>query len=215
MTRRELLISLFCLFTLSAWSQKMVVSGKVTDIETGRLLPLANVSVAEGHTTVVTNDEGFFTLKCDSMPSSITVSHIGYQTSQMPLKGREPAVLSIRLKPSSVRLQEILVWTGNPRQLVELAMSKIPANYGVSAERYNCFYRETAMKRQHYIYVTEGVVDMYKTGYDRQNTHRDRVAIIKGRRLLSPKQDDTLAVKVIGGPVLPIQLDVVKNQDFR
>lgn len=43
---------------------------------------------------------------------------------------------------------------------------------------------------------------------------RDRVAIIKGRRLLSPKQSDTLGVKVMGGPVQPIQLDLVKNTSF-
>ena len=54
---------------------------------------------------------------------------------------------------------------------------------------------------------------MYKTAYDR-STARDRVAIRKGRRLLSPKKGDTLSVKVMGGPMQPIQLDLVKNTDF-
>jgi hypothetical protein len=40
------------------------------------------------------------------------------------------------------------------------------------------------------------------------------VAIDKGRRLLSPKRSDTLSVKVLGGPVAPVQLDIVKNTDF-
>ena len=40
------------------------------------------------------------------------------------------------------------------------------------------------------------------------------MAIIKGRRLLSQKQGDTLGVKVMGGPVLPVELDVVKNHRF-
>jgi hypothetical protein len=69
------------------------------------------------------------------------------------------------------------------------------------------------MKRKHYIYVAEGVEDMYKTPYTR-NIGRDRVAIVKGRRLLSQKQGDTLGIKVMGGPVLPVQLDVVKNQEM-
>jgi hypothetical protein len=38
--------------------------------------------------------------------------------------------------------------------------------------------------------------------------------IRKGRRLLSPKKGDTLSVKVMGGPMQPIQLDIVKNTDF-
>ena len=37
--------------------------------------------------------------------------------------------------------------------------------------------------------------------------------ILKGRRLLSQKQSDTLAVKVVGGPNLSLYLDVVKNED--
>lgn len=101
----------------------------------------------------------------------------------------------------------------NPRELLRAAISKIPQNYSRQPELYHCFYRETAMKRQHYICVAEGVVDMYKGGYG-DSYSRDRVAIRKGRRLLSPKQSDTLCVKVLGGPVAPINLDVVKNMDL-
>ena len=69
------------------------------------------------------------------------------------------------------------------------------------------------MKRKHYIYVAEGVEDMYKTSYTRQ-VGRDRVSIIKGRRLISQKESDTLGVKVMGGPVQAVLLDVVKNREI-
>ena len=54
---------------------------------------------------------------------------------------------------------------------------------------------------------------MYKSSYQ-SSGYRDRVAIRKGRRLLSPKRGDTLSIKVLGGPVFPIQLDIAKNLDF-
>ena len=38
------------------------------------------------------------------------------------------------------------------------------------------------------------------------------VRVEKGRRLLSQKASDTLAVKVVGGPNLGVTLDVVKNK---
>ena len=47
-----------------------------------------------------------------------------------------------------------------------------------------------------------------------QDAGRDRVRILKGRRLLSPKLSDTLAVKLLGGPTASIYLDVVKNPDL-
>ena len=194
-------------------AQNVVLSGTVSSDRTGERIAHATI-VAEGlGVAVVTNDDGYFTLKTETQPNAITVSHLGYQSRRISLKGKTAETIKIRLKPTAIALQELVVWTDNPRQLVDIAIRKIPENYARKPKLYKCFYRETAMKRQHYIYVAEGVVDMYKTAYNR-TADRDRVAIVKGRRLLSPKRGDTLSVKVMGGPVQPIQLDIAKNLDF-
>lgn len=194
-------------------AQNVVLSGTVSSDRTGERIAHATI-VAEGlGVAVVTNDDGYFTLKTETQPNAITVSHLGYQSRRISLKGKTAETIKIRLKPTAIALQELVVWTDNPRQLMDIAIRKIPENYARKPELYKCFYRETAMKRQHYIYVAEGVVDMYKTAYNR-TADRDRVAIVKGRRLLSPKRGDTLSVKVMGGPVQPIQLDIAKNLDF-
>ena len=194
-------------------AQNVLLSGTVSSDRTGERIAHATI-VAEGlGVAVVTNDDGYFTLKTETQPDAITVSHLGYQSRRISLKGKTAETIKIRLKPTAIALQELVVWTDNPRQLVDIAIRKIPENYARKPELYKCFYRETAMKRQHYIYVAEGVVDMYKTAYNR-TADRDRVAIVKGRRLLSPKRGDTLSVKVMGGPVQPIQLDIAKNLDF-
>ena len=197
----------------TSWAQRTVISGKVIDGKTGEPIPLANVSLGKKHPSVVTNDDGFFTLKADEMPEAVRVSHLGFQTRMVKLAGNTTNGLVISLKPTIIQLKEIVVTNIDPLQLVEQAIKKVPENYGKKPELYNCFYRETAMKRQHFIYVAEGVMDMYKTAYTR-GVNQDRVAIKKGRRLLSPKRSDTLSVKIMGGPVLPVQLDIVKNTEF-
>ena len=202
---------LLTIMTLAAWGQKVVVSGSVVNESTGQAI--AGASVTMGRLSVVTNDDGYFALKSNVAGSSVVVSHVGYRSQRVMLKGRSNHPLTIRLKPAAIQLNEVLVLAENPRNLVMTAISKITQNYSQQPELYRCFYREKAMKRQHYISVAEGVVDMYKTSYNSGMT-RDRVAIRKGRRLLSPKQSDTLGVKVMGGPVAPIQLDLVKNTDF-
>ena len=194
-------------------AQNTVLSGTVVDDKTGERITQANVSVSGTSIAVVTNDDGFFTLKTEEAPREIVISHIGYRPERLNPSQLSATNMTIRLKPATIQLQEVFVWAEDPRELVYAAIRKIPENYSRVPELYHCFYRETAMKRQHYIYVAEGVVDMYKTAYDR-STARDRVAIRKGRRLLSPKKGDTLSVKVMGGPMQPIQLDIVKNTDF-
>jgi hypothetical protein len=192
-------------------AQHTTVGGTVIDEKTGR--PLSQVSVSVGRISVVTNEDGAFTLKLAQMPRSLTVSHLGYKTKKVTLEAGKTESMKIRLQPTVIQLREVVVRTGNPRDLVDIAIKKIPDNYSRQPELLKAFYRETAMKRKHFIYVAEGVEDMYKTSYTR-GIGRDRVAIVKGRRLLSQKQGDTLGLKVMGGPVLPVQLDVVKNYEL-
>ena len=192
-------------------AQQTTVGGTVIDEKSGR--PLPQVSVSAGRISVVTNEDGAFLLKLGNMPEKITVSHLGYKTRKVALHAGRTENLKIRLQPTTIQLREVVIHTGNPREMVETAIKKIPENYSRQPELLKAFYRETAMKRKHFIYVAEGVENMYKTSYTR-GIGRDRVAIIKGRRLLSQKQGDTLGLKVMGGPVLPVQLDVVKNTEI-
>ena len=208
---KRLVLILMLMVPMVVLAQQTTVGGTVIDEKTGR--PLSQVSVSVGKISVVTNEDGAFTLKLAEMPHNITVSHLGYKTRKVPLEAGKTESMKIRLQPTVIQLREVVVRTGNPRELVDIAIKKIPDNYSRKPELLKAFYRETAMKRKHFIYVAEGVEDMYKTSYTR-GVSRDKVAIIKGRRLLSQKQGDTLGLKVMGGPVLPVQLDVVKNYEL-
>lgn len=206
--KKLLLFQMLLMLALQAWSQRTVVSGTVVHAKTNE--PVVGASVTMNELSVVTNEDGFFTLKSEGEAETITVSHVGYRLQQVKLTGQP---LKIRMQPVTIQLSEVLVMPKDARELVMQAIDKIPGNYSQQTELHHCFYREKAMKRQHYISVAEGVIDMYKTGYQR-SMMRDKVAIRKGRRLLSPKQKDTLSVKVLGGPVTSLELDLVKNTEF-
>ena len=196
---------------LATLAQQVVIGGVVLDDKTGK--GLKQVSVSAGRLSVVTNEDGVFSLKLPQIPQSITVSHLGFKTRRVNVVEGQTENLTIRLVPTVIQLREVVITNENPRELVDVAISKIPDNYSRTPEMLKAFYRETAMKRRHYIYVAEGVEDMYKTSYTRQ-VGRDRVSIIKGRRLISQKESDTLGVKVMGGPVQAVLLDVVKNREI-
>ena len=174
--RRVAFILLYCLVGIMAWAQqpideatvngaKNVLSGTVCHEKTNEPIRQASVVVEGTNVSVVTNDDGFFTLKTNNPPEYISVSHLGYQKKRIRVGRGQSGDLIIRLKPTAVELKEVVVWTGDPRDLVNIAISKIPDNYINKPELYKGFYRETAMKQQHYIYVAEGVVDMYKSSY--------------------------------------------------
>jgi hypothetical protein len=114
---------------------------------------------------------------------------------------------------STVELSEIVVSADDPFAIIKAAMSRIESNYPQQDELVRCFYRETARRGSRFISVAEAVTEMYKSDYS-VGPDFDGVAIRKGRRLMSMKASDTLGVKIQGGPVTPLMVDVAKNRDY-
>lgn len=214
MMRTYLTILALCLCSLYAIAQNdgvWTLSGKVTDAKTRK--PMAHVSVTDRSVGTVTNEAGEFTLKLQKAPKTVTFSCLGYKTQRLDASAMGGVRVEVRLEPSSVMLDEIVVRGADAKELVLRAMEKIYDNYPDEPNLLRGFYRETVEKRSHFTSISEGVVDVYKTGYDKDDW-RDGVAILKGRRLLSQRPSDTLSVKLQGGPVMPIMLDVVKQRDI-
>ena len=209
-----ILAILLCGLPLAAQTDAIwTFSGKVVDAKTRKAMP--HVSVTDRTVGTVTNEEGEFTLKLKAVPERVTFSCLGYKTQRLSAaecKALEAAGMPVRMQASSVVLSEVVVKAMDAKDLVLKAIDKIEDNYPNKPNLFKGFYRETVLKRQRFISIAEGVVDMYKTAYDK-NDWRDGVAIQKGRRLLSQRPGDTLAVKLQGGPVLPIQLDLVKVRE--
>ena len=214
------LIAFLLLGISPLWAQEeagnyFTITGIVKNKDNKRKLENVNVSVPGTNIGTVTNADGVFSLKIKDTETilGLEVSHIGYLNSQVSLKDKEDVSdLTIWMLPAPNLLSEIVVFGNNARGLVEEAIKKIPVNYSVDKNLLTAFYRETVQKRRRYISVSEAVIDVSKTAYSDREPSNDRVQLQKGRRLLSPKTSDTLAVKVVG-PNLSIYLDIVKNGD--
>ena len=215
--RRNIFLTWILLWMLvvSSWAQGLLVTGIVKDKETRKALANVNVSVQGSNIGTVTNSDGVFSLKVsqEELGRGIHVSHIGFQNlflsaDALTSSSKRP---TIWLTPTAITLDMVNVYGGDPLELVEKALKKIPQNYAAHDHLFSAFYRETIQKRKRYIGISEAVLDVYKTDYKMRDISHDRVQILRGRRLQSQKSSDTLAVKIAGGPNMPVFLDIVKN----
>jgi hypothetical protein len=200
------------------WSQQKdfyTVKGVVKDKQSQKSLEYANLSVTGTNIGTITNTNGEFSIKIkDSLKAkTIEISHIGYTTSRISVNGENMDKLTIYLTPQPSLLDEITIRALDAKALVESAIGNIEKNYSSHENMLSGFYRETIKKRRTYINVSEAIVEIYKTPYS-QGLDKDIIQIYKGRKLISPKAEDTLMVKLLGGPNLSIYLDVVKNPDL-
>ena len=191
----------------------ITVEGLVRDKESKKKLEYVNITVAGTNIGTVTNADGASSIKIQKAFSNrpVEVSHIGYLNTVIPLSGKDISGYTVYLEPNPTSLDEVIIRGGDARPIVLEAMSKIPANYPVTESLLTGFYRETAQKGRRYITISEAIIDIYKTAYKRVDASSDRVQILKGRKLLSPKVSDTLIVKLLGGPNLSLYVDIVKN----
>ncbi|MDR1335482.1 MAG: carboxypeptidase-like regulatory domain-containing protein [Tannerella sp.] len=195
-----------------------VTAGIVKDVRTKKPVEYVNVSAPGTHVGTVTNEDGEFTLKIrkELRAKEIRLSCIGYYNAVISVteNNREEEVRTFFMTPDSYSLSEIQVFSWkNPRDLIRAALDRVENNYVMKPNMLTGFYRETIQKRRRYITISEAVVDLYKGPYN-QPAGLDRVRVLKGRKLISPKMADTLSVKLQGGPNMAVYMDLVKNPDL-
>ena len=218
-----LLIAAFLLCNATANAQNgnsngdehIIITGVVKDRVSKKALEYVNVSAVGTNVGTITNEDGEFTLKISKTlkVSDIQLSRIGYYNSLIALKSNGVDEKTFFMAPESFVLNEVQIFSwNNPRDLVKAAIEKVSENYPMQANMLTGFYRETVQKRRRYINISEAVIEIYKDAYNRP-VNRDQVKVLKGRKLLSPRLADTLTVKFLGGPNIPVYLDIIKNPD--
>lgn len=213
MTVRHILICiLLCLVSITGYAGNVLVSGIVTNITTGRPIADAEVRVVGSRVSVITNDDGHFSLKLSEKPTALKVIALGYRNATVNTAGvADVEHITVRMHAQSYLLNPVTVYSAD--NIVMAALRKIKENYASQSECLSCFYRETIRKQNRYTGISEAVMNIYKTSYA-NDIRRDKVQILKGRSLVSQNRKDTLSVKVMGGPHDAVMLDVVKNDEI-
>lgn len=187
--------------------------GKIVDEISGRSLPFATIEATGSNIATVSNIDGEFLIKInrDAEVSNLKISYVGFANLSIPLdQFKKDRTRTIRLKPSSVQLQEVTIRPQDALGLVMDALSNIRNNYSTEPMMMRGFYRETIQRNRNYVSISEAVIDAYKAPYANE-FHNDQVKLFKGRKSADVEKMDTVLFKVQGGPNTTILLDVMKN----
>lgn len=208
---------MFCVFMPELYAQNnengfVTYSGIVKDATSGRRIENATVFIPDSHIGTVTNSEGEFRLKVPKANTvrQLKITHIGYYNLLLTVNGGNLSDLVISLVGQVRALPEVNIIGGDARDLIDQVIKNIPMNYSMIDNQMLGFYRETVQKRRKYINISEAVIDTYKSSY-KYDADRDRVRIVKGRKIVTQNKKDTLGVKLLGGPTISIYMDIVKN----
>jgi hypothetical protein len=188
------------------------IRGTLSDEETGSPLSFASVGVLNTTVGTVSNREGAFQL---TLPDSlrrhkVRFSHIGYESMDIETELLGGRNVDLAMKPQFIPLQEIVVNYATPMQILNDMLQNRPVNYSSVPACLASFYREGIDHRHKNIDLTESVLQLYKTGYDRRAAD-DQVKLIKKRRFVDRQRTDTIFPKMRSGVNSCLILDIMKE----
>ena len=194
----------------------VLLAGKASDFNTGRILKHASVSLLKSTVSNVTNDEGIFSIKIPmeryTRKDSLEVDYLGYSSLKIcVLDFSQNRVKALRLKPIAVGLEAIYIHPNDPATLFHVVFSNefIKKNYQTEPIGVLGFYRELIKRGNRYASMTEAVVDIHKASYISDFSF-DNAAIYKGRGSRNVNISDTIVMKLQGGPLSSLYTDFMK-----
>lgn len=189
------------------------ISGKVVDADTKRPLIFASVSIDGKGIGNVTNGEGNFLLKfpVDCENGTVRFSFLGYTPAEYPIKVllQHKKGYEVDLHAVALPIPALLVKPLDPVEIIDNVIAAIPQNYPAEPMQMTAFYREMIRKGSSYVTLTEAVLDVYKTAYNRLYSI-DQVGVYKGRGSVDYSRIDTIFVKFRGGINSALEIDVAK-----
>lgn len=188
---KKFLILGFFFFTILAEGQKITITARVIDAETGESLGYASVSLKSKPIGTVTNEQGDFDfhIPSDYRNDLFVVSMLGYESYEAPawtlLENKEQI---IKLKKSVVYLDEVIVSeTLKGIDILQIALTNVEKNYPMSPYMMEGFYRDLKKVGGTYVSLLEAAVKIYDENYtEPRNKYKllERVNLVEVRRSL-------------------------------
>ncbi len=127
MKKQKILLIIMLIFNISLSSQ-ITINGKVIDRDSQKPLSFANIKMAGTFLGTVSGNDGSFSLQVKSLPVTLIISFIGYQTDTIVVN--ENQFLTIYLAPKSILTDEITVTAirlddNSPKNFTNLSIEKI------------------------------------------------------------------------------------------
>jgi hypothetical protein len=189
--------------------------GEVVNEANNDPLVFATLSVEGTNISTVTNSDGLFTLKVPNTikDARIVVMYLGFTPKTFLLSSFNKERTKIGLIEVTTQLNEVMVQTNkNAKAIVTKALSNKGENYMNSPRRMMAFYRETIKKRRRNVSLAEAVITVNKESYD--SFKSDKIALFKSRKSTDYSKLDTIALKLQGGPLNALYVDVMKYPDY-
>ncbi len=141
------------------------VSGWVKDIETMEPLPFATVGVKGTTLGTITNEEGYFEFRVNSIEGELVFNFMGYEPLIKPISSFLDEGRAATLKPTSITLDELVIRPLSPEDYIKRVVKNQINALPQQPYSANAYYREKFKENDGYIAYNEGIFKFHFPTY--------------------------------------------------
>lgn len=170
----NLLLSLLLTFTALSQTKTGVVMSFLDNA------PVAYVSIYSKNSTngTVTNDEGYYKLNYTELSDSIIISHLGYLKQIYHVKEFFQNLSdTIYLRPKTIELSEVIVFGGEPREIIKKAVNSLRYNYPIEPSNSMSYFRSLIREDSEFVFFSEGTALITNTYYLKKKEQESKIQI--------------------------------------
>ncbi len=115
MSKKKFFIFFLLLFTANPglFAYK-IFHGSIKDFETKKPLPTASIQIEGTYRGTITNDDGIFSIRLDSLPATLVIHYIGYKTEKLIVEDSTKDNVAIELILIPVQSEGVVVTGQDP-----------------------------------------------------------------------------------------------------
>lgn len=172
-----LLLFLFISGT-SLISAQTFVKGKIVDAKTGEPLSAAHVIIKGTYTGTIANVDGEYSLRVKTMPATIVVRFLGYESQEKQVEAGFEGRLDFLMKESFMELQEIQVTGEDPAISImrEVIRKKKIWREKLATYKVDAYTRQQILKDTTIVSITESISEAF---WDKKRGSRE---VLKSKR---------------------------------
>ena len=219
-----ILLSLSVIVASSALAQK-TIHGVVSDAMTGEGLPVAHLQVVGTRAGTITNENGEYVLGLLTVPATIRVSYIGYNSEQATVTESSLDTLDIKLTPSPIMLQAVVVSSEDQAVRIMREVIRRKQEWRKTLENYRAeaYTRVNLSNEKSIVSIAESISEI---NWDRKNGPRETIKAKRQTSNIKEEQNfasarmipnfydddvDVVEYKTIG----PTHPDALKHYEFK
>jgi hypothetical protein len=131
----------FCLLA-SISNAQYTLQGKIVDEATGNPIDAVTIGKVGSLRTTISNERGEFVLKIDTLPATIGVHHISYESQRI---STDTTAIVIKLKQSKIILNAVTVTPLSAKQILTKAWDKAEETIGLYSYGKGFYRQSTAV----------------------------------------------------------------------